>query len=42
MKNVKKYEEIQDYDFSDDFKRKMNKIFRKVGIKRIPHPEVEK
>ncbi len=42
MKNVKKYEEIQGYDFSYDFKRNMNKIFREiVGTDKIPHPEVE-
>lgn len=29
-------------DFSDQFKIKMNRLFReKAGIKNIPHPEVD-
>lgn len=36
------FDESVDYEFSDNFKRKMNKIFREfVGPDRIPHPEVE-
>ena len=36
------FDESVDCEFSDNFKRKMNKIFREfVGPDRIPHPEVE-
>ena len=34
-------EEIEQYEFSDDFKKAMNKIFKEAGCEKIPHPEVE-
>ncbi len=41
-REFEEYDESIDYEFSDNFKRKMNKIFRKVvGANRIPYPEVE-
>ncbi len=37
-----KCDESIDYEFSDNFKRKMNKLFREVvGTDKIPHPEIE-
>lgn len=36
------YDDSCDFEFSDNFKRKMNKIFcEAVGPDRIPYPEVE-
>ncbi len=36
------YKEHENVNFSDRFKRKINRIFREhVGIKNIPHPEVD-
>lgn len=33
---------LDDYDFSDEFKRNMNKIFRQyIGEEKIPHSEVK-
>ena len=33
---------MDDYEFSDRFKRRMNRLFREqVGSKNIPHPEVD-
>lgn len=38
-KNVKQEGES---DFSDQFKRRMNRLFREeVGVKEVPHPEVD-
>lgn len=36
------YDDSCDFEFSDNFKRRMNKIFcEAVGPDRIPYPEVE-
>lgn len=46
-KVVKKWQEMsneeEEFEFSDDYKRKINNLFREVcGPKcRVPHPEVE-
>ena len=32
---------IKQYDFSDDFKRGINNIFKELGIEKIPHPEIK-
>ncbi len=34
--------ENEECEFSDRFKRKMNRVFReRVGTEKIPHPEVD-
>lgn len=33
--------DLDNITFSDNFKRKMNALFREVGIAHVPHPEVE-
>ena len=32
---------LEEYEFSDDFKKEMNKIFKDLGIEKIPHPEIK-
>lgn len=42
FEEIEENDELIDYEFSDNFKRKMNKIFCEfVGPDRIPYPEVE-
>lgn len=33
--------DLHNTEFSDNFKRKMNALFREYGINCVPHPEVE-
>lgn len=43
LQEFEQYDDSCDFEFSDNFKRKMNKIFcEAVGPDRIPYPEVEK
>ncbi len=42
IKQIEESMEEYDYEPSDRFKRKMNRLFREqVGSKNIPHPEVD-
>jgi hypothetical protein len=33
--------ELDSITFSDNFKRRMNTLFRNLGYNNVPHPEVE-
>lgn len=33
--------ELDSITFSDNFKRRMNTLFRNLGYNHVPHPEVE-
>lgn len=33
--------DLDNITFSDNFKRKMNALFRELGFDHVPHPEVE-
>ena len=33
--------DLDSITFSDNFKRRMNALFREIGIDHVPHPEVE-
>lgn len=33
--------DLDNITFSDNFKRRMNSLFRELGFDHVPHPEVE-